>query len=95
MHQIVGSHNCNGAGCDHKSLEDIGVELPPFTAAAVQALHCITQQGLVLMEGSRDVTPKSFKGNSEQFQCFKISLFFTFILLLLAIKTDKIIIKMS
>lgn len=50
MHQVVGSHNCDGASSDHKPLEDIGVELPPLTAAVIQALHCVTQQGLVLMK---------------------------------------------
>lgn len=51
MDQVVGSHNCDGAGSDHKPLEDIRVELPPLTAAAIQTLHCVTQQGLVLIKG--------------------------------------------
>lgn len=48
MHQVVGSHDCNGAGSDHKSLEDIRVKLFPFPAATIQTLHRIAQQGLVL-----------------------------------------------
>ena len=55
MHQVVGSHDCNGAGGDHEPLEDVRVELPALTAAAIQTLHCVTQQGLILMRGSRYV----------------------------------------
>lgn len=48
MHQVVGSHDRNGAGSDHQPLEDIRVELSALTAAAVQTLNRVTQQGLVL-----------------------------------------------
>lgn len=68
MHQVVGSHDCNGAGRDHKPLEDIRVEFPAFTAAAVQTLHCITQQGLILVEiNNRKSQLSFFKTDSTPF----------------------------
>lgn len=51
MHQVVGSHDCDGASSDDEPLEDIRVKLPALTAAAIQTLHCVTQQRLVLMRG--------------------------------------------
>lgn len=41
VYQVVWSHNCNGANGDHKSLENVRVQLLGLTAATVQALHCI------------------------------------------------------
>lgn len=55
MHQVVGSHDCNGTGSDHQPLEDIWVKLPSLTAATIQTLHCITQQGLVLMKQDQEI----------------------------------------
>lgn len=73
MHQVVGSHNCDGASGDHEPLEDVGVELPPLTAAAIQALHRVTQQGLVLMKQGRthNMFHESFRGVTESCDCFE------------------------
>lgn len=63
MHQVVGSHDCDGARSDHEPLEDIRVELPPLAAAVIQALHCVTQQGLVLVKrgGHTTVVEKCYR----------------------------------
>lgn len=55
VHQVVWSHNCNGANSDHKSLKDIGVQLLGLTAATIQTLHCIAEQRLILITWTKIV----------------------------------------
>jgi len=46
--QVAGSHDGDGAGGDHQPLEHIWVQLLALTAAAVQTLHSVAEQRLVL-----------------------------------------------